>query len=65
MNYEYILNKIKGANEYAIDAYDYLNQYEISNNNKYLYICRESITEINELLTTLEIEIKLEVNENE
>lgn len=67
MNYKYILEEIKKANEYAVEAYDSLNEYESRHNNKYLAICKEYISEIDEILSNLEIEIdiKLEEDNNE
>ena len=67
MNYKYILEEIKKANEYAIEAFDNLNEYEIRHNNKYLAICKGYITEIDEILSNLEIEInfRLEADNNE
>lgn len=67
MNYKYILEEIKKANEYAVEAFDSLNEYEIRHNNKYLLICKGYITEIDEILSNLEIEIdyKLERDNNE
>lgn len=67
MNYKYILEEIKKANEYAVEAFDSLNEYENRHNNKYLAICKGYITEIDEILSNLEIEInfKLEGDNNE
>jgi hypothetical protein len=67
MNYKYILKEIRKANEYVIETFDSLNKYEIHYNNKYLAICKEYITEIDEILSNLEIEInsRLEEDNNE
>lgn len=67
MNYKYILKEIRKANEYVIETFDSLNKYEIHHNNKYLAICKEYITEIDEILSNLEIEInsRLEEDNNE
>lgn len=67
MNYKYILEEIKKANEYVIETFGSLNKYEIHHNNNYLAICKEYIAEIDEILSNLEIEInsRLEVDNNE
>lgn len=67
MNYKYILEEIRKANEYVIETFGSLNKYEIYHNNKYLAICKEYIAEIDEILSNLEIEInsRLEEDNNE
>lgn len=67
MNCNYILEEIRKANKYVIETFDILNKYETHHNNKYLAICKEYITEIDEILSNLEIEIdfRLERDNNE
>lgn len=67
MNYKYILEEIKKANEYVNETFVSLNKYEMNYNNKYLAVCKEYIAEIDEILSNLEIEInfRLEVDNNE
>ena len=59
MNLNYYLNEIKKANQLLIKTFDYL--YKLNNKklNKTIY----RLTEINEILTNLEIEIKTQLEE--
>ena len=59
MNLNYYLNKIKKANQLLIKIFDYL--YKLNNKklNKTIY----RLTEINEILTNLEIDIKTQLEE--
>lgn len=59
MNLNYYLNEIKKANQLLIKIFDYL--YKINNKklNKTIY----RLTEINEILTNLEIDIKTQLEE--
>ena len=59
MNLNYYLNEIKKANQLLIKIFDYL--YKLNNKklNKTIY----RLTEINEILTNLEIEIKTQLEE--
>lgn len=54
MNKNYILNKIKKANNITIKTFNYL--YKLNNKNLNKTIIR--LTEINEILTNLEIELE-------
>ena len=57
MNLNYYLNEIKKANQLLIKIFDYL--YKLNNKklNKTIY----RLTEINEILTNLEIDIKTQL----
>ena len=57
MNLNYYLNEIKKANQLLIKTFDYL--YKLNNKklNKTIY----RLTEINEILTNLEIDIKTQL----
>ena len=59
MNLNCYLNEIKKANQLLIKIFDYL--YKLNNKklNKTIY----RLTEINEILTNLEIEIKTQLEE--
>lgn len=59
MNLNYYLNEIKKANQLLIKIFDYL--YKLNNKklNKTIY----RLTEINEILTNLEIDIKIQLEE--
>lgn len=59
MNLNYYLNEIKKANQLLIKIFDYL--YKLNNKklNKTIY----RLTEINEILTNLEIDIKTQLEE--
>lgn len=59
MNNKFIINEIKKANKLSIKIFDYL--YKLNNKklNKTIY----RLTEINEILTNLEIEIKTQLEE--
>jgi len=59
MNLNYYLNEIKKANKLSIDIFNYL--YKLNNKklNKTIY----KITEINEILTNLEINIELKLED--
>lgn len=59
MNLNYYLNEIKKANQLVIKIFDYL--YKLNNKklNKTIY----RLTEINEILTNLEIDIKTQLEE--
>lgn len=59
MNLNYYLNEIKKANQLSIKIFDYL--YKLNNKklNKTIY----RLTEINEILTNLEIDIKTQLEE--
>lgn len=54
MNKNYILNEIKKANDITIKIFDYL--YKLNNKDLNKTITR--LTEINEILTNLEIELE-------
>lgn len=59
MNLNYYLNEIKKANQLLIKIFYYL--YKLNNKklNKTIY----RLTEINEILTNLEIDIKIQLEE--
>lgn len=59
MNLNYYLNEIKKANQLLIKIFDYL--YKLNNKklNKTIY----RLTEINAILTNLEIDIKTQLEE--
>lgn len=57
MDLEYILNQIKEANKYSIKIFNSLNKKKLK---KSIYYS----TEINEILTNLEIATQLEMEEN-
>lgn len=61
MNKKYILNEIKKANKYVELIYDYLSKTNNGSLNKTIY----RITEINEILTNLEISLEEGKNVNE
>lgn len=60
MNLNYYLNEIKKANKKSIEIFNYL--YKLNNKklNKTIY----KLTEINEILTNLEINIELRLETN-
>lgn len=59
MNKNYILNEIKKANKLSVKIFNYL--YKLNNKelNKTIY----QLTEINEILSNLEIELEDKTNE--
>ena len=59
MNLNYYLNEIKKANQLLIKIFDYLYKFNNKKLNKTIY----RLTEINEILTNLEIEIKTQLEE--
>lgn len=59
MNLNYYLNEIKKANQLLIKIFDYLYKLNNKNLNKTIY----RLTEINEILTNLEIDIKTQLEE--
>lgn len=61
MNYKYILKEIKKANKNAIEAYRNLQDYKSKKDKKHYDYCEWYITEINEILTNLEIDIKIKL----
>lgn len=63
MNYTYILKEIKKANEYIVTAYEKINDYNNKLNNKYLELVKEYISEADEILSNLEIDIEIELGE--
>lgn len=67
MNYKYILKEVKKANKNAIKAYQRLQYYNSKKDKKCYDYCIWYITEVNEILTNLEIsiEIKLRGGKNE
>lgn len=59
MNKKYILKEIKNANKLTILIFNYLYKLNDKKLNKTIY----KITEINEILSNLEIELENEYNE--
>lgn len=59
INNKYILKEIKKANKNVIEAYQSLQYYKRVKEKKYYDYCAWYITEVNEILTNLEIDIKL------
>ena len=59
MNLNYYLNEIKKANQLSIKIFDYLYKLNNKKRNKTIY----RLTEINEILTNLEIDIKTQLEE--
>ena len=59
MNNKFIINEIKKANKLSIKIFNYLYKLNDKKLNKTVY----RITEINEILTNLEIELECEINE--
>lgn len=59
MNKNYILKEIKKANELSIKIFNYL--YKLNNKKLSKTICY--LTEINEILSNLEIELEDKTNE--
>lgn len=59
MNLNYYLNEIKKANQLLIKIFDYLYKFNNKKLNKTIY----RLTEINEILTNLEIDIKIQLEE--
>lgn len=64
MNNKYVLKEIKKANKNAIEAYISLQYYKSVKDKKYYDYCAWYITEVNEILTNLEIDIKLMLENN-
>lgn len=65
MNYKYILKEIKKANKNTIEAYQSLQYYKSRKDKKYYDYCTWYITEVNEILTNLEIDIKISLEDKE
>ncbi len=61
MNYIYILKEIKKANELIVTAYESLGDYENKLNNKHLELTKEYISEADEILSNLEIDIEIKL----
>lgn len=61
MNYNYILKEIKRANKNIVEAYNSLNYYKIKKDKKYCDYTQWYITETNEILTNLEIDLKIKL----
>ncbi len=61
MNYIYILKEIKKAQEFIVTAYESLGDYENKFNNKHLALTKEYISEADEILSNLEIDIEIEL----
>lgn len=59
MNNKFIINEIKKANKLSIKIFNYLYKLNDKKLNKTVY----RISEINEILTNLEIELECETNE--
>lgn len=59
MNLNYYLNEIKKAKQLLIKIFDYLYKFNNKKLNKTIY----RLTEINEILTNLEIDIKIQLEE--
>ena len=59
MNNKFIINEIKKENKLSIKIFNYLYKLNDKKLNKTVY----RITEINEILTNLEIELECEINE--
>ena len=59
MNNKFIINEIKKVNKLSIKIFNYIYKLNDKKLNKTVY----RITEINEILTNLEIELECEINE--
>lgn len=59
MNNKFIINEIKKANKLSIKIFNYLYKLNDKKLNKTVY----RISEINDILTNLEIELECEINE--
>ena len=59
MNNKFIINEIRKANKLSIKIFNYLYKLNDKKLNKTVY----RISEINEILTNLEIELECEINE--
>ena len=59
MNNKFIINEIKKVNKLSIKIFNYLYKLNDKKLNKTVY----RITEINEILTNLEIELECEIND--
>ena len=59
MNNKFIINEIKKVNKLSIKIFNYLYKLNDKKLNKTVY----RISEINEILTNLEIELECEINE--
>ena len=59
MNNKFIINEIRKANKLSIKIFNYLYKLNDKKLNKTIY----RISEINEILTNLEIELECEINE--
>ncbi len=64
INNKYILKEIKSANKNATEAFQSLQYYKKVKDKKYYDYCAWYITEVNEILTNLEIDIKLMLENN-
>lgn len=65
MKIKYILKEVKKANKNAIEAYQSLQYCKSQKDKKYYEYCAWYITEINEILSNLEIDLELMEEENE
>lgn len=65
MNYKYILKEIKRANKNIIKAYNSLNYYKVKKDKKYYDYTEWYITEVNEILTNLEIDLNTRLENND
>ena len=59
MNLNYYLNEIKKANNLSVDIFNYLYKLNSKKLNKTIF----KLTEINEILTNLEINIELKLED--
>lgn len=64
MNCKYILKEIKRANKNIIEAYNSLNYYKVKKDKKYYDYTEWYITEVNEILTNLEIDLNIRLENN-
>lgn len=65
MNYNYVLKEIKRANKNIIEAYNSLNYYKVKKDKKYYGYTEWYITETNEILTNLEIDLKIRLEKQD
>lgn len=61
MNLNYYLNEIKKANNLSVDIFNYLYKLNSKKLNKTIF----KLTEINEILTNLEINIELKLEDKD
>lgn len=61
MNLNYYLNEIKKANNLSVDIFNYLYKLNSKKLNKTIF----KLTEINEILTNLEINIQLKLEDKD